>query len=197
MDALDLLEQQHTDVGVLIDRIAAEPSPGRRTALVARLARVIDAHVRIEEAYLYPVCAARMAHQMALHEAYEQHALTCFAADKLVRTRATDVRFDARLRVLRELFDRHAGDEEDWLFPKAKRHLTDEQLDALGCDLARAYALLLRDHTGTGPPNAPKKRAIQTPTVSAASATPSAVTQRAFDDSAAATRPSRRYTSAL
>lgn len=145
MDALVLLEQQHADVGALIDRIASEPSPGRRTALVARLSRMIDAHVRIEETYLYPVCADRMrGDRDPLHEAREKHALIRFAADNLLRTRATDVRFGVRLRLVRDLFDRHASDEEDWMFQKAKRQLTDEQLDALGADLERAYDRLLR-----------------------------------------------------
>ena len=144
MDALVLLEQQHAAVGALIDQIAAEPSAGRRTALVAQLSRMIDAHVRVEEAYLYPLCAARMCgNRGPLHEACEQHALTRFAADNLLRTRATDVRFGVRLKLVRDLFERHASDEEDWMFPKAKRNLTDEQLDALGGDLARAYDRLL------------------------------------------------------
>jgi len=145
MDALDLLEQQHLDVRALIDRIAAEPSPGRKTAMVAELSRMIDAHVRIEETYLYPLCADRMrGDRSQLHEAYEKHALTRFAADNLVRTRPTDVRFEARLKLLHDLFAHHAADEEDWMFQKAKRDLTDEQLEALGCSLARSYELLLQ-----------------------------------------------------
>jgi hemerythrin superfamily protein len=144
MDALDLLEQQHLDLHALIERISAETSPGRRTTMVTQLWRRIDAHVRVEETYLYPLCALRMGGDRSpLHQAYEKHDLTRFAADNLLRTRATDVRFEARLKLLRDLFAHHAGDEEDWMFPKAKRDLTDEQLDALGCDLARAYDELL------------------------------------------------------
>lgn len=159
MDALDLLEQQHLDVRALIDRIASEQSPGRRTAMVTRLSRMIDAHVRIEETYLYPVCAERMqGDRQKLHEAYEKHALTRFAADNLLRTRATDVRFDARLKLLGDLFSHHAGDEEDWMFQKAKRDLTDEQLDALGCHLARAYHLLLDLETAAPRPARPCRR---------------------------------------
>lgn len=145
MDALDLLEQQHLEVRALMDRIAAEASPGRRTSMVAQLSRMIDAHVRIEETYLYPVCAERMnGDRRSLHEAYEKHGLARFAADNLLRTRATDVRFEARLKLLQEVFTDHADEEEGVLFPKAKRGLTDEQLDAIGCDLERAYEVLLR-----------------------------------------------------
>ncbi|AUX23442.1 hypothetical protein SOCEGT47_039670 [Sorangium cellulosum] len=145
MDALDLLEQQHLEVRALMERIAAESSPGRRTSMVAQLSRMIDAHVRIEETYLYPVCAERMTgDRKPLHEAYEKHGLARFAADNLLRTRATDVRFEARLKLLRDVFAHHADEEEGVLFPKAKRGLTDEQLDMIGCDLERAYEVLLR-----------------------------------------------------
>jgi hemerythrin superfamily protein len=145
MDALDLLEHQHHQVSALMEQITVEPSPGRRTTLVARLSRMIDAHVRIEETYLYPVCAERMlGDRRPLHEAYEKHGLTRFAADNLLRTRVTDIRFEARLKLLRDVFAHHADEEEDWIFPKAKRGLTDEQLDVLGCDLERAYDVLLQ-----------------------------------------------------
>lgn len=144
MDALVLLEQQHADVGALIDCIAAESSPGRRTALVVRLSRMIDAHLHIEEMYLYPMCAERMRGDRGpLHEAREKHTLARFVADNLLRTRVTDVRFGVRLRLVRDLFDRHASEEEDWMFQKAKRELTDEELDVLGSDLERAYERLL------------------------------------------------------
>ncbi|WP_434048638.1 MULTISPECIES: hemerythrin domain-containing protein [Sorangium] len=153
MDALDLLEQQHLELSALMARIAAEPSPGLRTSMVAQLSRMIDAHVRIEETYLYPVCAERMgSDRKPLHEAYEKHGLARFAADNLLRTRATDVRFEARLKLLREVFVDHADEEESVLFPRAKRGLTDEQLDVIGCELERAYEVLLRVGVSAGVP---------------------------------------------
>ena len=54
-----------------------------------------------------------------LYEAFEDHALMRFVAVNLLRTRATDVRFSARLKLVQETFLRHATAEEDWGFPKA------------------------------------------------------------------------------
>ncbi|WP_231511760.1 hemerythrin domain-containing protein [Chondromyces apiculatus] len=162
MDALDLLEQQHLDICRLIDRITVEPSPGRRTVMINELARTIEAHMRIEETYLYPACAERMRGDRGkLHEAHETHALTRFAADSLLRTRVTDVCFEARLKLLRGLFEQHAADEEDWMFQKMKRDLSDEQLDDLGEHLARAYDLLLHIDT-SAPLRAPVGRGRRT-----------------------------------
>ena len=61
----------------------------------------------------------------------------------LLRTRATDVRFAARLALVQRLFERHVVMEEDWMFPKAKRALHDEALDRLGAEIHRAHAARL------------------------------------------------------
>jgi hypothetical protein len=144
MDALDWLEQQHRDVGELFAPIAAAEAAGRRTALVAQLGRAIEAHSRVEETVFYAAFAAHVdAEEARLWEAYENHALLRFAALNLICTRATDVRFAARLKLVAHLFRRHAHVEEDWMFPRAKRALLDEALDRIGVELSRAHAARL------------------------------------------------------
>jgi len=143
MDALDLLEQQHREVSTLIEQIAEETSPGLRTSLVVKLARAIEAHSRIEERAFYPTLRSRIGDHERLNEALEDHALLRYAADNLVRTRATFVRFEARLKLLQQLFLRHAATDEDWVFPKAKRTLSDEELDHIGVELARVHHVLM------------------------------------------------------
>src|SRR5262245_47408209 len=101
MDALDLLEEQHRDLGELFAQVAAAESAGRGTGLVAQLVRAIEAHSRVEETVFYAAFAARIdADEARLWEAFENHALLRFAAHNLLRTRATDVRFAARLKLL-------------------------------------------------------------------------------------------------
>jgi hemerythrin superfamily protein len=143
MDALDLLEMQHRDICEWIDRIEAEPSMGQKTGLVVRLVRMIEAHSRSEERHLYGKYAEIAGDPSRLYSGHEIHALTRHAADTLLRTRVSDVRFAARLRVVRNLFEQHASSEEDWLFQAAKRDITDEHLDEIGNELERSYALLL------------------------------------------------------
>jgi hypothetical protein len=141
MDALDLLEQQHRDLSELFAGVTAAEGAGKRTGLVAQLVRTVEAHSRIEETVFYAAFAGRVhGVEARLYEAYEGHALLRFAAGNLLRTRATDVRFPARLKLVRDLFDRHAMLEEDWMFPKAKRALHDEALDRIGVEIERAHA---------------------------------------------------------
>ena len=49
----------------------------------------------------------------------------------------------ARWGSLRERFEKHADVEEDVVFPKLKRSLTDEELDVLGEEIERSYNRLL------------------------------------------------------
>jgi Hemerythrin HHE cation binding domain len=153
MDALDLLEQQHREALALTDHLLGEPSAARRGGLVITLARTVEAHSRVEERCFYAALRARIdgAYPRAgfrpealLYEALEGHALMRFAAVNLLRTRATDVRFEARVRLVRELFLRHASIEEDWCFPKAKRLLCDEDLDVIGVAVANAHEVLMQ-----------------------------------------------------
>jgi hypothetical protein len=141
MDALDLLEQQHRDLAELFAGLSTAEGAGRRTSLAAHLVRTVEAHSRIEETVFYAAFAARVTGAEAhLYGAYEGHALLRFAAGNLLRTRATDVRFGARLNLVHDLFDRHVMLEEDWMFPKAKRALHDEVLDRIGVEIERAHA---------------------------------------------------------
>lgn len=151
MDALDLLEQQHRDIASLINHLAEATNPGQRTALVARLVRAIEAHSRVEERCFYPAFRVRIGDGGRLYEVFEHHALLRFAAVNLLRTRATDLRFEARLEMVRELALRHAEAEEDWAFPKAKRNFCDEALDRIGVEIAHAHDVLMAQ---TGAPAA-------------------------------------------
>lgn len=157
MDALDLLEQQHKDTLALIERVASEPSPGRRTALVIALVRAIEAHSRAEERCFYPAFRARIGDDARLYDAFEDHALMRFVAVNLLRTRATDVRFSARLKIVHEIYLRHVIAEEDWGFPKAKRNLTDENLDVIGAEVARTHELLMQTELFATPRLRPRR----------------------------------------
>jgi hypothetical protein len=144
MDALDLLEEQHRQLGQLFAAVTAAEGAGRRGVLTVQLVRAVEAHSRVEERVFYTAFAARVGGDEArLWEAYEHHALLRYEVRALLRTRPTDVRFSARLKAAHLLFHRHAHAEEDWMFPKAKRALHDEQLDGIGDEIARAHAVRL------------------------------------------------------
>lgn len=144
MDALDLLEQQHRDVSALLSRLA-EASPvgaGSEEAFYAAL-RAVDAHVRVEEAYVYIACASRLGDDADIREARDEHRRILDAARVALTMPRSGPQFAAMIAALRERFERHAEVQEDVVFPKLKRSLTDEELDVLGEEIERSYNRLL------------------------------------------------------
>lgn len=153
MDALDLLEEHHREVLALLDGVAAEARPAARAKLTAALVRHVEVHLSAEARHLYAVCAEKLVgreHQPPLRDAWETHALVRFAADHLLQTRATDVRFPSRLKLLRCTFEDHVHVEETSVFQRAKTEFTDEQLDAIGERIARSCELARADATARG-----------------------------------------------
>jgi hypothetical protein len=154
MDALDLLEQQHRDVSALLSRLA-EASPvgaGSEEAFYAAL-RAVDAHVRVEEAYVYIACASRLGDDADVREAREEHKKILDAARVALAMPRSVPQFAAMIAALRERFERHAEMQEDVVFPKLKRSLTDEELDVLGEEIERSYNLLLAASDDVRAPN--------------------------------------------
>ncbi len=144
MDALDLLEQQHRDVCALLSRLA-EASPvgaGSEEAFYAAL-RAVEAHIRVEEAYVYIACASRLGDDAEVREARDEHTRILDAVRVTLVMPRSGPRFAARIAALRERFEKHAEVEEDVVFPKLKRSLNDEELDVLGEEIERAYNRLL------------------------------------------------------
>jgi len=139
MDAITLLEQQHQDIDALITAIEAEPKIGKRTQLVARLARALEAHLRLEREHLYAACVAKLHDRQPVYEASEAQSLLRHATHALVRTRVTDVRFAARLQSVGNLFAAKVRLDERDLFQRAKSALSDEQLDRIGASITRGY----------------------------------------------------------
>lgn len=143
MDALDLLEQQHRDVRELLERLAVDASAASSKQTIDEVIRAIEAHVRIEEAYVYIACASKLRGEERAALAAEERANILSALRTLCSASPSDPQFRAHLATLTECFARHADLEEDAVFPKLKRTLTDEALDVLGEALSQAHQRII------------------------------------------------------
>jgi hemerythrin-like domain-containing protein len=143
MDALDLLEQQHRDVRELLERLAAQADVASSQETIDEVIRAVEAHVRIEEAYVYIACASKLRGEERAVQASDERAELLATLRVLRATPLSDPQFTTHLTAMTESFERHADMEEDAVFPKLKRTLTDEALDVLGEALAHAHERLL------------------------------------------------------
>ena len=138
MNAIQWLKQDHKTVRGLLSDLEATTRRAlkRRGELLAKVAREIDVHTRIEEEIFYPAfkqAGDRGEDAKLYHEAREEHrAAGEMVLPDLLKTAPDSEEFGGRAKVLKELVEHHAREEEREMFPRARQLLTAAQLRELG-----------------------------------------------------------------
>jgi hemerythrin-like domain-containing protein len=149
MDAIALLKQDHQKGRGLLTELAETTNRAEktRTELLQKIAAEIKAHTTIEEEIFYP--AFKTAGEKAddskmFFEALEEHrAAGDLVLPDLLRTDVQSDQFGGRAKVLKELIEHHAGEEEKEMFPRARELMDKAQLMELGERMALRKAELL------------------------------------------------------
>ena len=142
MDAISLLREQHDEVDDLIEKIESAEGD-EKEALFIELADKLAAHATIEEKIFYPAVMAKQTEEILL-ESVEEHLSVKRVLADLLELSPDDDTFDAKLSVMKEQLEHHAHEEEeDELFPKVKKLLGKDQLEALGGEMASMFQELL------------------------------------------------------
>lgn len=148
-DAIQLLKDDHKKVKGLLSQLAetSERATKTRQDLLRTIQAELEAHTTIEEEIFYPAfkkAGEEKEDDKLYFEAKEEHR----AVDKLVLpdlsgTDAGSVEFGGRAKVLKELIEHHAEEEEKEMFPRAKKLLSQDQLMELGSQMERRKGQLL------------------------------------------------------
>jgi hemerythrin superfamily protein len=148
MDAIALLKQDHKAVKALLTELADTTNRAQktRTELLQKIATEIKAHATIEEEIFYP--AFKTAGEKAddgkmFFEALEEHrAAGDLVLPDLLKTDVQSDQFGGRAKVLKELIEHHADEEEKEMFPRARELMDKAQLEQLGERMAQRKAEL-------------------------------------------------------
>jgi hemerythrin superfamily protein len=143
MDAIALLKQDHKAVKALLTELADTTNRAQktRTELLQKIATEIKAHATIEEEIFYP--AFKAAGEKAddgkmFFEALEEHrAAGDLVLPDLLKTDVQSDQFGGRAKVLKELIEHHADEEEKEMFPRARELMDKAQLEQLGERMAQ------------------------------------------------------------
>ena len=136
-DAIALLKEDHEKVRGLLDSLA-KASGARREKLMTQIDRELKIHTQIEEEIFYPAfreAAKKKDDQVMIYEAVHEHHMVDLA---LPMTAEGDNGEDlkARAKVLKELVEHHADEEEDDMFPRARKLFDRQELRDLGEQMA-------------------------------------------------------------
>ena len=158
MNAIELLKNDHVKVRGLLKQLTdtTKRAEKTRTELLATIAKEIEVHTKIEEEIFYPAFkeAAGEGDDEAMYfEALEEHhAAGDLVLPDLLATDVTSDKFSGRAKVLKELIEHHAGEEEKEMFPRAKELLGNDVLRELGAKMeARKEELMAMPSTKSLP----------------------------------------------
>jgi hemerythrin-like domain-containing protein len=148
-DAVTLLKEDHARARKLLAQLESARGPSRRKDLLERVAEEITLHTTLEEEIFYPAfhdAASRKSDDVKYFEALAEHNVVRIVIPDLRMTDAASDAFPAKAKVLKELVEHHAEEEEKELFPRARTLLGAEALARLGARLrARKTELRRRE----------------------------------------------------
>lgn len=152
MDAIQLLKADHDKVRQLFTQLTdtTHRAEKTRTQLLEKIRLELEVHTQIEEEIFYPAFreAGKKGDDEELYfEALEEHrAAGDLVLPDLLATDVTSDQFGGRAKVLKELVEHHADEEESEMFPRVRELMDKDTLRDLGERmLARKEELMAQD----------------------------------------------------
>jgi hemerythrin superfamily protein len=140
-DAIALLKEDHKKVkGLFADLEKSSMRGGPRAQkLVAQIDKELTIHTTIEEEIFYPAFrdAVRSKDDKKMYyEAKEEHHVVKLVMPEVKEGGMAVEEFAAKCKVLKELVEHHADEEEKEMFPEARKVLSRPELQDLGDRMA-------------------------------------------------------------
>ena len=140
MNAFTLLKEDHKKVAGILGKIDATTERGVKTReeLFTQLKTELDIHAEIEETIFYPVLEKHEETRDITLEGIEEHRIVKELLAELDAMAKDDEVWTAKMTVLKENVEHHVEEEESEMFPKARKALTEEEIETLGTRMEAA-----------------------------------------------------------
>lgn len=145
-DAITLLTDDHKAVKKLFKTyhslVDQDGTDEQKGDVAGQICRELTVHATIEEEIFYPAVRAAIDEQDLMDEAEVEHATAKDLIEQIEGMSPGDELYDAKVTVLGEYIDHHVEEEQNEIFPKAKKavdtHALGEQLEARKAELMKA-----------------------------------------------------------
>jgi hypothetical protein len=136
IDAISMLKADHEKVRGLLAQLekSTERSAAKREELLAKIALELEIHTTIEEEIFYPAyrdAVKKQEDRKLYQEALEEHHVVDLVMPELEETDAGTEIFSAKAKVLKEVVEHHAEEEEKEMFKRAKKVFDADELREL------------------------------------------------------------------
>ncbi len=144
MNAIELLKADHEKVAGLLEKIdeTTERALKTREELFTQLKSELDLHTEIEEQIFYPAIEDEEETRDITLEAYEEHNVVKTLLGELEAEPKDDEKWTAKFTVLKENIEHHVEEEEGEMFKKARKVLSQDEVEELGAQLEEAKRLV-------------------------------------------------------
>ncbi|MGI8544820.1 MAG: hemerythrin domain-containing protein [Aridibacter sp.] len=134
MDAFKFIKKEHDRMDKTFAEIAdtTEQSGEKREELFEKLKKDLEIHMRIEEAILYPELKAHKKTEDKGYEGIAEHDVGKNLLREMDSMPKDNKEWTAKFDVLKESMEHHNKEEEDDLFPDARKVLSQEKIDEMG-----------------------------------------------------------------
>jgi len=133
-DAIALLKDDHKTVMALLESLEKSGAGPRRVKLLGQIEKELKVHTTIEEEIFYPAfreAAKKKDDQTMFYEAVEEHRVVDMVLPQAAEGENNE-ELKAKAKVLKELVEHHADEEEKDMFPRAKQVMDKTELRELG-----------------------------------------------------------------
>ncbi|HEV2540457.1 MAG TPA: hemerythrin domain-containing protein [Frateuria sp.] len=143
MNAIELLTQDHKNMRALLEELSGTTTRAvkKRKELLEKIQTNLTVHNTIEEEIFYPAFKnsgdGKDDAQMYFEALEEHRAAGDLVLPDLLKTDADSEKFSGRAKVLKELFEHHANEEEKEMFKRAKALMSKKTLEELGEQMAQ------------------------------------------------------------
>jgi hemerythrin-like domain-containing protein len=129
-DVFKLLKDDHEKVKKLFKKYegCGQKALKEKQTIADTVFRELEIHAKVEEEIFYPAVKDNASEegQDLVNEAFEEHKIVKTLIKELQALKAGDDPFEAKFKVLRENVEHHIEEEEDELFPEARKAIKGE-----------------------------------------------------------------------
>ena len=134
MDVIKLLKEDHKKVKKMLDDLESttERAVTKREELFAKIQSELKLHELVEEQIVYPAFREQAKLKDIVLEGYEEHHVVDLLMEEIANELVTDETWGAKVKVMKENVEHHVEEEEEKMFPQARKLFKDEELEKLG-----------------------------------------------------------------
>lgn len=136
-DAISMLKADHEKVRGLLAQLEKSTEQGvkKREQLLSQIAEELTIHTTIEEEIFYPSyrdAVAKKEDKKLYQEALEEHHVVDLVMPEIEECDPSSEVFSAKAKVLKEIVEHHADEEESEMFKRARKVMEPDELRELG-----------------------------------------------------------------